>query len=240
MSRESMQVVILAGGLATRLGPLAADNPKSLIEISGKPFLRYQLSWLADQGLNDVVLCVGHMADKIMAYAGDGREFGQRIRYSVEEGELLGTAGALKKAEPLLDEAFCILNGDSYLPVNPQEPIQRFRQKGFTALMLTFENHDQYDKSNIIVQDGRVTVYDRQKSKAGMESIDYGLQIFRREVLGLIPANCFINLDYLYQKLIEQGELAAFEVNEPFYEIGSTPGLERFKQYIEKRGLHKK
>jgi len=234
-----MQVAILAGGLAIRLGPLVSENPKSLIQICGKPFLQYQLRWLANYGLKDVVLCVSHMADKIMAYAGKGKKFGLQIRYSIEEEELLGTAGALKKAESLLDDVFCVLNGDSYLAVNPLDPIQCFKQGEFTAMMLTFRNHDQYEKSNVIVQNGLVRVYERQKSRRGMESIDYGMQIFRREVLGLIPPNCFTNLDLLYQKLVEQEKLAAYEVCEPFYEIGSAQGLARFRQYVEKRGLNK-
>jgi len=233
-----MQVVILAGGRGTRLRPLTNQLPKVLVEVHGKPFLQYQLGWLARYGLRDVVLCVGYLAQKIEAFAKDGSAFGVHITYSREEDKLLGTAGALKKAQAVLDNSFCVLNGDSYLPINPLNAIEYFEQAGFTAMMLTFKNLGQYDKSNAIVQNGFVTFYSRNTCVDELEFIDYGMRIFRKEVLQSIPAGCFCDLDALYEGLIERNKLAAYLVSEPFYEVGSVQGLTRFRQYIEKAGVH--
>ncbi|MFC2067344.1 NDP-sugar synthase [Chloroflexota bacterium] len=111
---NEMQTVILAGGLATRLGDLTKDNPKSMLKILGKPFMEYQLESLRAGGIEDIVICLGHLREQIESYFGDGREHGVNIRYSYEDN-LLGTAGALKKAEPLLGDIFFTMYGDSYL-----------------------------------------------------------------------------------------------------------------------------
>lgn len=235
-----MQVVILAGGFGTRLRPLTNQLPKALADVHGKPFLQYQLSWLARYGLRDVVLCVGYLADRIQAFAKDGSPFGVHITYSYEPHKLLGTAGALKNAEAVLHKRFCVLNGDSYLPINPINAIQQFEQARLTAMMLTFRNRGRYDKSNVRVENGFITFYSRNlhRNTPPLDFIDYGMRLFTKEVLQLIPAACFCNLDFLYQKLIERNALAAYMVTQPFYEIGSVRGLTRFKQYVQKARLY--
>ncbi|MFC1954065.1 NDP-sugar synthase, partial [Chloroflexota bacterium] len=89
-----MQVAILAGGLATRLGELARNQPKSMLKVCGKTFLEYQLELLTRGGVKDIILCIGYMGEQIERYFGDGKRYGVNIRYSHED-RLLGTAGAL-------------------------------------------------------------------------------------------------------------------------------------------------
>src|SRR4030042_2339790 len=110
-----MQMVILAGGLASRLGPLTQDTPKCMLCFHGKTFFEHQIDLLKRHDITDILMCVGHLADKIQEYFGDGSQFGVRLRYSVEKDKLLGTGGALKNAEPLLDNEFLLMYGDSYL-----------------------------------------------------------------------------------------------------------------------------
>ena len=90
-----MQCVILAGGLATRLRPITETIPKSMVEVSGRPFLAHQLDLLKKSGVDEVVLCVGYLSDQIEEYFKGGEEFGINLVYSREEGELLGTGGAV-------------------------------------------------------------------------------------------------------------------------------------------------
>lgn len=230
-----MQSVILAGGLGTRLRPLTDTRPKSLVPVLGRPFLAYQLEWVARHGLRDVLLCLGHRAEQIQAFAGTGQTFGLRITYVLESDRLLGTAGALRHAEAWLEDEFCLLNGDSYLPVDPRTPIRYFGANGFSAMMLVYHNRGRDDVSNARVEQGWVTGYDRQTLRADMEYIDYGLRMFKKDVLRLIPAGAWCDLDVLYQRLIVAGQLAAYEVQEPFFEIGSTAGLGRFEEYLQHR-----
>jgi NDP-sugar pyrophosphorylase family protein len=109
-----MQVAILAGGLATRLGDLTDEQPKSMVEFLRKPFLQYQLELLKRNGIKNIVLCIGHLGEQLESYFGDGDKFGVNIRYSRED-EFLGTAGALRNAWNLLNSVFFTMYGDSYL-----------------------------------------------------------------------------------------------------------------------------
>ncbi|MDP2947939.1 MAG: sugar phosphate nucleotidyltransferase, partial [Chloroflexota bacterium] len=121
-----MQIVILAGGLGTRLRPFTYELPKALIPIHDKPFLHHQIDLLKRKGIRDIVVCVGHLGDKVRDYFGNGRWLGVHIRYSEEQGELLGTAGALRNAEPLLDDEFFVTYGDSYLMLDYGEVMSYF------------------------------------------------------------------------------------------------------------------
>jgi len=108
-----LPVAVLAGGLATRLGPLTRETPKCLLSVAGRPFIHHQLRQLRGQGVQRVVLCLGHLGEKVVKAVGDGLEFGLELVYSFDGSELRGTAGALRQALPLLGPAFFVLYGDS-------------------------------------------------------------------------------------------------------------------------------
>ena len=106
-----MQALILAGGEGTRLRPLTSTVPKPVVPLVDRPFIVFMLEWLRSHGVDDVVMSCGHLASGVRNVLGDGSAFGVRLRY-MEEPRPLGTGGALKLAEPLLDERFLMLNGD--------------------------------------------------------------------------------------------------------------------------------
>lgn len=227
-----MQIAILAGGLATRLQPLTEKIPKSMIMINGKPFLQYQLEFLKKEGITDIVLCVGYLSEQIETYFGDGKRFGVNIKYNRERGRLLGTAGALKNAERLLEDVFFVMYGDSYLLLNFKEVMSYYKRFNKSALMVVYKNYDKYDKSNVVVEDGLVKKYDKKHKTKDMIYIDYGVSILRKEVLNMISENQVYSLEDLFPALIKQNEMLAFETQARFYEIGSRRGLEDFKKYV--------
>src|SRR4051812_18273832 len=108
-------LALLAGGKGTRLGPLTDQLPKSLVDVNGDPFIAHQLRLIRQQGITRVVICAGHFGEQITAQVGDGSRFGLDVSYSWDGERLLGTAGALARALPLLSEAFFVMYGDSYL-----------------------------------------------------------------------------------------------------------------------------
>ena len=124
-----LPVAILAGGLATRLGPLTETLPKSLILINGEPFVAHQLRLLQSSGVQHVILCVGHLGNMIEQAIGDGSAFGVRVEYSYDGGALLGTAGAVKRALPRLREKFFVMYGDSYLTCDYAAIKQEFSRR---------------------------------------------------------------------------------------------------------------
>ena len=228
-----MQTVILVGGLATRLRPVTERVPKSMIKICGKPFLEYQIELLKDNGVLDIVLCLGYLGFKIREYFEDGKRFGVEIKYSEDGGKLLGIAGALKKTEKYLQEQFFLLYGDSYLPYDYQEIKKYFDNLSQLAMMVVYKNENRFDRSNVVVEDGKVKVYDKKNQTKEMVYIDSGLSILRKEVLKMIPENTFFDLEKVYQKLIEKEQIGAYETKQRFFEIGSFEGLKEFENLIK-------
>jgi len=106
MTQRLLPVAILAGGLATRLHPLTTTIPKALVEVHGEPFIAHQLRLLRANGITHVVVCAGYLGTMLQEYVGDGAEFGVQVRFAFDGTRLLGTAGALQQALPLLGEAF--------------------------------------------------------------------------------------------------------------------------------------
>src|SRR6185437_11438665 len=118
MNTKLFPVVILAGGLATRLRPITETIPKSLVDIHGEPFIAHQLRLLKHHGITEVLLCIGYLGEQIVDKIGNGDRFGVQVSYAFDGPKLLGTAGAIKQALRQLPEYFFVLYGDSYLPCN--------------------------------------------------------------------------------------------------------------------------
>ena len=227
-------VAILAGGLGTRLGAITERIPKALIEVSGKPFVCRQLDYLQRQGVSDVVMCTGHLGDRIQAVVKDGAEFNLTVRYSPDGPTLLGTGGALRRALPLLGEQFFVLYGDSYLPCDFRVVHKAFIQCGKPALMTVLRNEDRWDKSNVLFRGGVVVEYNKRARQPKMAHIDYGLSILSSSVLAYRPGGEVFDLAELYHELSLSNQLAGFEVAERFYEIGSVQGLKDAESYFSK------
>jgi len=228
-------VAILAGGKATRLRPLTETIPKALVEIHGRPFIAWQLDWLRDQGASRVLVCAGYRGDQIQEVVGDGRDWGLQVDWLFDGPTLLGTAGALKRAVPLLGGPFFVLYGDSYLPI-PWRPVQdAFDASGRQALMTVFRNDGQFERSNVEVADGRIVVYDKKAITPRMHHIDYGLGLFAPSAFDGVPEGQPADLAVLYGDLLARHELAAYEVRERFYEIGSFEGIEATSAFIAAR-----
>lgn len=226
----TLPIAILAGGLATRLGPLTESLPKALVEVAGKPFVLHQLELLRSAGIRRVVLCVAHLADQVESVVGDGRTYGIAVEYSRDP--LLGTGGALRHALPLLGEAFLVLYGDSYLRCDYAGVARAFLASGKLGLMTVFRNDGKYDTSNVHFQDGRILRYDKTAGLPEMTHIDFGLGAFSARAFAGTPGGR-LDLATVYQSLLARGELAGYEVSERFYEIGSAAGLEETRRLLE-------
>jgi NDP-sugar pyrophosphorylase family protein len=229
-----LPVAILAGGLATRLRPLTETIPKALLPIRGEPFLAHQLRLLSRSGIDRVVLCLGYLGDQIREYGGDGQAFRLQLDYSFDGATPLGTAGAVRKALPLLGEEFFILYGDSYLPCDYGAVENAFRAAGKMALMTVFRNRGLWDSSNVEFSEGRIRAYDKTSRTPQMQYIDYGLGVAQRELFEAVPDGQPADLAAVYRDCLRRGELAGFEVAERFYEIGSAQGIQDLEELLSR------
>jgi NDP-sugar pyrophosphorylase family protein len=227
-------VAILAGGLGTRIRQVSGELPKALLDINGQPFLERQLRLLQRNGVERAVLLVGHRAQQIEDFAGDGSRFGLKLEYSYDGPALLGTGGALRKALPLLPDAFFVLYGDSYLTCDYAAVQNAFETSGKLALMTVLKNEGRWDRSNIEFADGAIRVYDKKSNAPALKHIDYGLGLFKRSVFAALPENTALDLAEIYRNVLASGQLAAYEVPERFYEIGSPEGLEELRAFLKR------
>jgi N-acetyl-alpha-D-muramate 1-phosphate uridylyltransferase len=231
----TLPVAILAGGLATRLRPLTERVPKSLLDVAGKPFAVRQIELLRQHGLTDIVFCVGYLGDQIEVALGDGAQYGVKLSYVSDGPQPLGTGGALRRALPLLKDAFLVLYGDSYLQCDYQAIVRAFHESGKDGLMTVFHNVSKWDRSNVIFRGGRIISYDKKAQSSQMRHIDYGLGVLKTCVVASYPAQTPLDLATIYQDLLAQNALAGFEVKHRFYEIGSVTGLEELREYFKRK-----
>lgn len=231
-------VVILAGGLATRLRPITERIPKSLIEIEGTPFLFHQLRLLEQHGVERVHFCLGYLGEMIEQKIMES-SFYQKMSFSFSyDGDTqLGTGGAVRNALPFLPETFFITYGDSYLDISYQAVERHFDETGDSkgGLMTVYRNGNEYDTSNVIFKKKKILLYSKKIRSDRMEYIDYGLGILRKchfEDYDGVPA---FDLSEIYEKLSKQGLLAAYEATDRFFEIGSQGGIKDLSDYLKNK-----
>jgi NDP-sugar pyrophosphorylase family protein len=230
----SLPVVILAGGLATRLRPITEKIPKALVDVAGRPFLEHQIELLKGNAVTDITLCVGYLGEMIKQRYGDGESLGVRIRYSFDGPKLLGTGGAIKKASAHLPDAFFVLYGDSYLPVDYLAAQATFQKAGKPALMTVYANADAWDTSNVWFEDGKIRLYSKRERLPEMRYIDYGLMICAKQIFDSSPRDVAFDLADTLENLSRTGQLAGLEVDQRFYEIGSHAGLAELDRLLSK------
>jgi len=215
----------------------SGELPKALVSVRGEPFAHHQLRLLAGQGVREVVYVIGFRGEKLRDDVGDGSRFSLRVDYVDEGEELHGTGGALRFAldAGALTDPIAILYGDSYLPIELAPVWAAFEASQRPALMTVLRNEDRWDRSNTVVEDGAVVLYDKRPEERNtqMHWIDYGLTVLRREVVEEISPGAVVDLGVVYRKLSLQGELAAYEVPTRFYEAGSPDGVAELERYLE-------
>jgi MurNAc alpha-1-phosphate uridylyltransferase len=229
-----LTVAILAGGLATRLRPLTETIPKALIEVSGEPFVDWQLKLLSQRGVKKVVFCLAYKSDMIQNFVGDGSRYGMEVTYSEDGPLLLGTGGAIRRAMPLLGDNFMVLYGDSYLPIDYEKVEEAFRLARKPALMTVYRNDGAFDESNVVFAEGQLKKYEKGHSGSEMSHIDYGLSVFSGSIFEPYADGKPEDLSDICTKLSIKGLLAGYEVKDRFYEIGSLKGIKDFSEYIER------
>jgi len=232
-----MQAVILAGGLGTRLKPLTEQIPKVMIPVNGKPFLLHLLKLLKSQGIYDVILCIGYLGKQVKDFFRDGHIFGIRIRYSEEKEKLLGTGGALKQAQALLDDHFFILNGDTYLSIKYRKVEDSFIKCGKKALMVVYDNKEDTSVKNNVQLDNDLVVmkYDKERLDPNLKYAEAGVLVLSQGVLGFMEDGCSVSLERgLYSTLIQQRELAALVTQQRFYDIGTPKQLRIFEEFLKR------
>ena len=213
------------------------SRPKVLVPVRGTPFAHHQLTWLARQGVTSVVYCIGHLGGAVRRYVGEGEAWGVSVGYVDEGRELRGTGGALRLAldQGALPPEFFVMYGDSYLPIALAPVADSFAASPMPALMTVYRNEGRWGDSNVRFDGRRVELYQKghpEPSAAGLDYVDYGLSLLRRDVVEEVPRGRFTDLADVFHRLSREGRLAGLEVHQRFYEVGSPAGLRDLEAYL--------
>jgi NDP-mannose synthase len=226
-----MKAVILAGGKGTRLAPYTKILPKPLMPIGDMPILEVLLRQLKRSGVNDVVLTVGHLADLLCAFFGDGQRFGLNIEYSFEEHPL-GTAGPLSLVKGL-EETFFVMNGDVLTTLNFQSLIDYHKEKGGIATIAAHSRDVRIDLGVIQTNHDQGIVGYIEKPTYNLY-VSMGVYIFEPKVLTYIDYNQYLDLPDLILKLISNGEhVMSYPYDGYWMDLGRVDDYERAVEDFE-------
>ena len=227
-----MYAIVLVGGRGERLQPLTNDRPKCMVPLLGKPILEYQVEWLRDNGVTDIVLACGHLANVIQEYFQDGGRWNISIRYS-EEKTPLGRGGALKlafRAVPASEELVIGMNGDN-INTQPLAPmVRRHRRTGAVATLLLTQLRSPY---GIVRQEGN-RIVGFEESPLLPHWLSAGVYVLSREFFAGLP-KVGDHETGLFPQLAAQGRLSAFRSKEYWKAIDTVKDLNQAAEQLKAR-----
>ena len=221
------QVVILAGGLGTRLGSVAENIPKSLIEVNGKPMLNHILDWAHGQGCRKALVLTGHLGEMFDGFT----HRGVSLTFH-QESEPLGTGGALWNAKDLLEDEFILLWGDDYHPIDYPSIVSHHRQKSAPMTMTVTESHE---SMNLHHRDGQVIAYDKADPKSDFNGYEAGTSIVNKSVVEAHGRDGKWSWEETVYPALS-GLITAHVDNTAFWDMGTPERLSRFEDFLKQGG----
>jgi dTDP-glucose pyrophosphorylase len=221
----SNKVVLMVGGLGTRLRPLTDKKPKPLLEVGNKPILETIISNFAKYGFKNIILCVNYKSEMIQNYFGDGSAFGVNISYTHEE-KRMGTAGALSLMKNDLNEPFFVMNGDLLTNINFEHMLEFHTKDKAIATMGVREYDFQVPYGVVSVKDTSILKIEEKPVHSFF--VSGGIYLLNKETLSEIPENTFYDMPTLFNKLIIAKEkVISFPIREYWLDIGRLSDYEQ-------------
>lgn len=222
---KSNKVVLMVGGLGTRLRPLTDNTPKPMLKVGNKPILQTIVEKFAEYGYVNIVMCVNYKSHIIEDYFGDGSEFGVNIEYILEE-ERMGTAGALGLLEKLPIEPFFVMNGDLLTNINLEYLHEYHISNNSIATMCVREYDFQVPYGVVNLDNNKILSIEEKPVHKFFVSA--GIYMLSPEALAYIPKNEFYDMPTLFEKLIsEDKNTVSFPLREYWLDIGRVEEFEK-------------
>ena len=223
--KKKNKVILMAGGLGTRLQPLTNEIPKPLLKVGTKPILETIIENFCNYGFKDIIISVNYKADMIKNYFQDGSKFGVNIEY-LEENKRLGTAGALSLIKEDINEAFFVMNADLLTNVNFEQLLDFHNQGNSTSTMCVREYDFQVPYGVIKTKDDKIQSISEKPIHKFF--VNAGIYLLSPEVLEFIPNNTFYDMPTLFEELIEKDyNVLSFPIHEYWLDIGRVVDYER-------------
>lgn len=224
-AQRTNKVILMAGGLGTRLSPLTDTTPKPMLHVGNKPILETIIENFAKYGYTDIVLSVGYKSHVIEEYFGDGSAFGTKIEY-VHEAKRMGTAGALTLLRDNLIEPFFVMNGDLLTNINFERMHDYHLSHDAVATMAVREYDFQVPYGVVSVDNSRIVAIEEKPIHKFFVSA--GIYMLSPQTLEHIPDDEFFDMPTLFEKLIsERNNAFSFPIREYWLDIGKMSDYER-------------
>ena len=234
MASMETKAVLLVGGLGTRLRSVVPSSPKALAPVGDRPFVELLVRQLRNQGIRDLLMCTGYLADQIEEEFGDGSKLGVKIDYS-RESHPLGTGGSVKLAEKFLQglSDFLVMNGDSFLEIDFHEltRLHRTRKAIATIAVVAVDDASRYG-SVITDANNRVVEFREKTSDHSPGLINAGVYVFSSSVLKHIPAGEVSLEKDVFPRLLGHPVYAAKQSG-TFIDIGTPADYLRAPQILD-------
>ena len=221
------QVVILAGGLGTRLGELTQKMPKSLVEVYDKPIIEHILDWISGQGCDRALILTGHLGEQFKHYTHPSVSL-----TFVQEDQPLGTGGALWNAVDFLEQEFILLWGDDFHPINYQKLVSRHREDGNLMTMTVTESHE---SMNLRHMDGKVMHYDKHQYSPDFNGYEAGTSVVSKRIVLLFGRDGKWSWEEtVYRKM--SGKIGAHLDDTKFWDMGTPERLSKLTEFLRSEG----
>ena len=213
------KVVLMTGGLGTRLRPLTNETPKPMLRVGGKPLLESIIAGFKKYGFTEIVLSVNYKSEIIKNYFGDGSNFGVSIKY-IHENKRMGTAGALNFMRELLSEPFFVMNGDLLTNVNFEHMMDYHIENSSVATMGVREYDFQVPYG--VVNSKGVNIKSIVEKPVHSFYVSGGIYVLDAQVLDFVPENEFFDMPTLFEKVIDKNlKCISFPIREYWLDIGN-------------------
>lgn len=239
--KKIKQAVILAGGRGERWRPLTDTIPKPMISVNGKPFLEHLINLLKRNGISEVLILGGYLAEKIEDYFGGGEKFGVNIKYSVlplldENGNENESGTRIKNAAPLLDDFFLLLYCDNYWPLNLKKLQDFYEKQGKLVSFVVYDNKDSFTKDNVSVNENNIVIkYDKSRTEQNLKGVEIGFFLINKEILRLFPDRKFQFEKEILPKLVEMKELSAYVTGQRYCSLSKPERLEAAAEFFSEK-----
>jgi NDP-sugar pyrophosphorylase family protein len=230
---SNITVVILAGGMGTRLHSAVPNKHKVLAEIQKQPFIIFLLDQLVSSGARDVVLCTGHMAEQVHEKLGETYR-SLKLEYSQEEVPL-GTGGAVRLALPLIkSEIVMIMNGDSYVNADLNAFLEWFLRKDLAAALILTKVHDTSRYGRVMsAEDGRIQAFEEKSENEGYGWINAGIYLLKKKLMKTIPSGKTYSLEREFFPLLIGKGLCGYRCAREFIDIGTPESYAQAEAFFK-------
>ena len=232
MHKKIKQAVIFAGGRGSRLKPFTDKEPKALFPINKIPFIDYLMHQLISLEIEEVVILLGYLSNRIIDYLGDGSRYGLIIKYDITPVEY-DTGMRLKHAAHLINDEFLLLYCDNYCPIDYKKLLMEYRDNRALIQITAYNNRDNYTKSNLYIEEnGLVTIYDKTRKTNNLQGVDIGYALVDKGVISMIPeGNCNFEVE-VYPQLVAHNKLFATVTEHRYYSVGSFERIKLTEEFF--------